>query len=117
MDATAYYAIGIPLYIALFGVESLVAWARRHPTPAFAGSLSNICSGLGALLVAFASYVYGLPRDAWPFALAGGALVIATIIGIGGVLDDRRGARIFETIRLGVFVPVATVIVATTWGA
>ena len=51
MDATAYYAIGIPLYIALFGVESLIARARRHPTPAFAGSLSNICSGLGAIVV------------------------------------------------------------------
>ncbi len=51
MDATAYYAIGIPLYIVLFGGESLLARARGFPTPTFAGSVSNITTGLGAIVV------------------------------------------------------------------
>lgn len=51
MDATAYYAIGIPLYIVLFGVESLIGRARRLPAPSFAGSISNITTGLGAIVV------------------------------------------------------------------
>lgn len=51
MDATAYYAIGIPLYIVLFGVETLIGRARRLPAPSFAGSISNITAGLGAIVV------------------------------------------------------------------
>lgn len=51
MDATAYYAIGIPLYVVLFGLESLLARARGLPTPTFAGSVSNIATGLGAIVV------------------------------------------------------------------
>lgn len=60
------------------------------------------------LLVAFASYVYGL--HAWP-AVAGAALVVLAIIGIGGVLDQRRGARGFEIVRLAVFVPAAAAMI------
>lgn len=51
MDATAYYAIGIPLYIVLFGVESVIGRARGQPSPSFAGSVSNISTGLGAIVV------------------------------------------------------------------
>jgi alkylglycerol monooxygenase len=51
VDATAYYAIGIPLYIVLFGVESAIGRARRQPAPSFAGSVSNIGTGLGAIVV------------------------------------------------------------------
>ena len=65
-----------------------------------------------ALLIAFSSYVYGL--HGWP-ALAGGLLVLLAIIGIGGVLDHRRSARVFETIRLAIFVPAAALLVGVTW--
>jgi len=51
VNTTAYYAIGIPVYIVLFGVESVIARARHHATPSLAGSLSNICTGLGAIVV------------------------------------------------------------------
>lgn len=65
-----------------------------------------------AVLIAFASYVYGL--QGWP-ALAGGLLVVLAIIGIGGVLDHRRSARTFETIRLAIFLPAAALLVGGTW--
>lgn len=65
-----------------------------------------------AVLIAFASYVYGL--HAWP-AVAGAGLVVLAIVGIGGVLDQRRGARGFELVRLAVFAPAAAVIVGVTW--
>ncbi len=66
-----------------------------------------------ALLIAFASYIYGLPAS--PAALAGGTLIILSIIGLGGVLDRRRSARTFEIVRLAVFVPTAALIVGATW--
>jgi hypothetical protein len=67
-----------------------------------------------ALLITFASYVYGMPGEAWPATLAGGVLIVAAIAGLGGVLDHRHGARGFEVIRLAVFIPAAIVIVGVS---
>jgi sterol desaturase/sphingolipid hydroxylase (fatty acid hydroxylase superfamily) len=66
-----------------------------------------------ALLIAFSAYVYGMPANVW--ALGGGVLIVAAIAGLGGVLDQRRGARSFEAVRLAVFVPAAILIVGATW--
>ncbi len=97
------------------GVRAL--WnANANPTPAANDPLSprarRYLIAQLALLIAFASYVYGL--HGLP-ALAGGLLVVLAIIGIGGVLDRRHSARTFEVIRLAIFVPAAIALVGVTW--
>lgn len=51
VDTTAYYAIGIPLYVAIFALESVVARWRGHTTPTTSAAVSNISVGLGAIVV------------------------------------------------------------------
>jgi len=93
------------------------AWTRVTPPSArLSRGLKLYAAVQLAVLVAFAAHVYGLPFEAWRSAAVGAALIVVTIIAIGGLLDGRRGARGFEAIRLAVFVPTAAVIFATTWG-
>jgi alkylglycerol monooxygenase len=51
LDTTAYYAIGIPLYVAVFALEAVVARWRGRGLPSTSNSVSNISSGLGAIVV------------------------------------------------------------------
>jgi sterol desaturase/sphingolipid hydroxylase (fatty acid hydroxylase superfamily) len=55
VDTTAYYALGFPLYIGVFGLECIVARVRgRDVRATTAASVSNIAVALGAIVVAMA---------------------------------------------------------------
>jgi alkylglycerol monooxygenase len=51
IDTTAWYALGIPLYVVYVGLE--IALARRRPEKvfSFAETISNLTAGLGTLVV------------------------------------------------------------------
>jgi sterol desaturase/sphingolipid hydroxylase (fatty acid hydroxylase superfamily) len=51
METTAYYAFGVPLYVALVVVEWIVARRRRHPTLSFAESIGNVSAGFGTIVL------------------------------------------------------------------
>jgi len=50
-ETTAYYALGVPLYVSLVGVESWAAKRRGRPTPSFAESVGNIGAGYGTIVL------------------------------------------------------------------
>jgi sterol desaturase/sphingolipid hydroxylase (fatty acid hydroxylase superfamily) len=51
LETTGYYAFGVPLYLALIGIESLAARRRGAARFSFADSVGNIGAGLGAIVV------------------------------------------------------------------
>lgn len=86
LDTNAYYALGIPAYVAVMAIEHL--WARRHAMRVyrFAATLGNLSAGLGEVVLGLflgpyllALYDYGFERIAlvhwregspWPWLLA-----------------------------------------------
>ncbi len=86
LDTNAYYALGIPAYVAVMVVEHL--WARRREMRVyrFAATLGNLSAGLGEVVLGLflgpyllALYDYGFERIAlvhwregspWPWLLA-----------------------------------------------
>lgn len=72
MDTTAYYALITPAYLALVGLEALVARWRGRPVLSFAVGFGNLSAGLGALFVGLfiGPALYALYVWAWKtFAL------------------------------------------------
>ncbi len=51
LETTAYYAFGIPLYLALMGAEHVAARRRGRPTASFPETIGNLSAGLGAIVV------------------------------------------------------------------
>ncbi len=99
----------------LLGVPTQAAPVVAPPPAAHAARVYAIVQLV--LLVVFAAHVFSIPTSERGFAAAGAVLIVATIVGIGGLLDARRGARIFEAVRFGVFVPAAAMIVIGSWSA
>lgn len=51
MDTTAYYALLVPAFLLLIGLEAVVAKWRGRPVLSFANSIGNLSAGIGALYV------------------------------------------------------------------
>jgi hypothetical protein len=108
-------AIGIltAVGLKLIGVQMWLTLGLLAALFNFIPNFGPMISGVPAVLIAFASYVYGL--HGLP-AVAGGLLVILAITSLGGLLDDRRSARLVETIRFAILVPAAVALVGVIAG-
>jgi sterol desaturase/sphingolipid hydroxylase (fatty acid hydroxylase superfamily) len=51
METTAYYAFGLPIYVAIIATEAWVMHRRGQKTLSFAPSFGNLSAGLGAIVV------------------------------------------------------------------
>jgi alkylglycerol monooxygenase len=51
METTAYYAFGVPIYVAIVGTEAWVMHRRGRRILSFAPSFGNLSAGLGAIVV------------------------------------------------------------------
>ncbi len=51
METTAYYAFGVPIYVAIVATEAWILRRRGRNTLSFAPSFGNLSAGLGAIVV------------------------------------------------------------------
>jgi sterol desaturase/sphingolipid hydroxylase (fatty acid hydroxylase superfamily) len=51
METTAYYAFGVPIYVAIVILEALGARRKNRETLSFAPSFGNVTAGLGSIVV------------------------------------------------------------------
>jgi len=51
LDTNGYYALGIPFYFAVIGVEILVARYQKREVYGFADTIGSFCTGLGEVIV------------------------------------------------------------------
>lgn len=51
LDSSGYYALGVPAYLALLGIERWVCARRGLSTAGFARSIGNMSGGLGAIVL------------------------------------------------------------------
>lgn len=103
LDSSGYYALGIPAYLLLLGLERLLCRWRGLETAGFARSIGNMSGGLGAIVIGLflaplliGLYLWGFEHLAlvrWPEG-SWVPWVLAFLLGdLGYYLNHRAGHR------------------------
>ena len=104
LDSSGYYALGIPAYLLLLGLERLICRWRGLERAGFARSIGNMSGGLGAIVIGLflaplliGLYLWGFEHLAlvrWPEG-SWVPWVLAFLLGdLGYYLNHRAGHRL-----------------------